>query len=69
MQIVILDNGEKVYELKLDAKTYTAYKNTDLPNHYNIVRHCSMTNETTVVALHKKFLVELVGVITSKDRK
>jgi hypothetical protein len=62
--VVILDNGEKMYELELDGKTYTAYKNTALPNHYNIVMHCKLTGNTVVLALHKRILTELATVIT-----
>jgi len=64
--IMILDNGEKVYELKLDGTTYTAYKNTAKPNQYNIVRHCEFDDVTVVMALHKKFITELLNAINER---
>ena len=63
MSILIMDNGEQLYTLQLDAKTYTLYQNTEMPNHFNIVRYCSFTDTTSVITLPKKFLVAAVEII------
>lgn len=61
--MVIMDNGEKLMQWELDGKVITAYKNTAEANQVNIVRICTLTDTTSVITLHKRFLLELAELL------
>ena len=63
IQTVIMDNGEKLMQWEPDSKVITAYKNTAEANQVNIVRICTLTDTTSVITLHKRFLLELAELL------